>query len=186
MTLPEHIRAVSARSTILFTKEEVNKALDEMAVAIHKRFANSDPLFLCVVVGGIVPMGNLLLRLDFPLEVDYIHATRYRGDTSGGEIFWKMTPSTTLKDRTVVVVDDILDGGKTLAAIIEYCRAEKAKDVYSVVLVDKQKPREPGGLQTADISGLKVEDRYVYGFGMDYKNYLRNAHGVYAVAPEDE
>lgn len=184
MSLPQHIREVYAKAECIYTKDDVEKALDSLALQISDKLSDTNPILLCVVIGGIVPMGNLLPRLDFPLEVDYIHATRYRGKTTGGEIFWKVTPSVPLKDRTIVVVDDILDGGLTLSAIIDYCEMEGAKEIYSAVLVDKRKPREPNGLEKADFRGLVVDDRYVFGYGLDYKEYLRNAPGIYAVAPE--
>src|SRR3989338_4350864 len=132
MVLPGHIKEVYAKSTCLYSKQHVEKALDRMAIEISARCADSNPLFLCVVVGGIVSLGNLLPRLDFPLSVDYIHVTRYRGETHGKEIFWKVTPTTSLENRTVIVVDDILDGGVTLAAIMNYCKAEGAKEILTV------------------------------------------------------
>lgn len=186
MDLPTQIRQVYAKADCLHTKAQVEAALDRLAHDISEKLANSNPIFLCLVVGGIVPLGNLLPRLDFPLEVDYVHATRYRSTTRGGELHWKAAPTRALADRTVVVVDDILDGGLTLAAILEYCHEQKAKEVYSVVLVDKEHVREPGGLAQADFTGLRVPDRYVFGYGMDYKEYLRNAPGVFAVAAEHE
>ncbi len=186
MILPKHIQEVYAKATQIYSKQDIEEALDRMAKEISNRFAESNPIFLCVVIGGIIPVGNLLPRLDFPLTVDYIHVTRYRGKTYGDEIVWKTRPSIPLKDRTIIVVDDILDGGLTLAAIIDYCREQGAKEVYSAVLVDKQKPREAGGVEKADIHGLVVEDRYVFGYGLDYNEYLRNVPGIYAVAPEHE
>jgi hypoxanthine phosphoribosyltransferase len=90
-----------------------------MAENIHQRLHDKNPIILCVMIGGLVPMGNLLPRLDFPLEVDYVHATRYCGDIHGGELQWKVRPSLNIVDRTVLVVDDILDGGVTLAAILK-------------------------------------------------------------------
>ena len=183
---PEHIKDIFARSTCFYTKPEVEAAIDKMAEAITHELADSNPLFLCVVIGGIVTLGNLLPRLNFPLEVDYIHATRYRNTLHGGEIHWRAEPSCSLAGRTVVIVDDILDSGLTLIEIIGYCESKQAKKVYSAVLVDKQKPREPGGLAIADFTGLYVEDQYVYGYGMDYKGYLRNAAGIYAAPPERE
>ena len=186
MEMPQHILDVAAKAECIYSKEEIEQALDRLAEEISNDLAESNPVFLCVVIGGIIPMGNLLPRLDFPLEVDYIHATRYRGNTTGGEIFWKVTPSASLKGRTVVVVDDILDEGNTLAAIIKFCKAEGAENIHSVVLVDKKKKRSTDGLQKADYVGLEVEDRYVYGYGLDYNEYLRNAPGIFAVAKEHE
>lgn len=186
MILPEHIREVFAKATCLYSKAEVEAAINRMAVAISQTLSQSNPIFLCVVVGGIVPLGNLLPHLDFPLEVDYVHATRYRGDTKGKNLEWKVLPTCNMKGRTIVVVDDILDGGVTLGAIIKYCKDQGAVAVYSAVLVDKCHARLPDGHQRADFSGLEVENHYVFGYGMDYKGYLRNAPGIYMVAPEHE
>ena len=182
--LPNHIRTVFAKSSILFSKADVEAALDKMAVEIHDRLANTNPIFLCVVVGGIVPLGNLLPRLDFPLEVDYIHATRYGNKTVGTELVWKMVPQSSLENRTVLIVDDILDGGVTLAEIVKFCQEKGAKEVLTAVLVEKYNARLPEGLPTADFHGLQSDNHYVFGYGMDYKGYLRNAPGIYVVAPE--
>jgi hypoxanthine phosphoribosyltransferase len=184
--VPEQIREVFAKSTCIYTKAQIDKALDNMAADIHEKLAHANPIFLCVVIGGIIPLGNLLPRLDFPLEVDYIHATRYRGDIVGKDLHWKVTPSCNMQDRTIVVVDDILDGGVTLQAIVDYCKQQGAATVYTAVLVDKTDARLPEGLATADFCGLEIENHYVFGFGLDYKEYLRNAPGIYMVAPEHE
>src|SRR3989338_3653909 len=184
--LPSHIRDVFAKSTCIYSRAEVEAALDKMAVKIHYRLSQENPVFLCVVVGGIVPMGNLLPRLDFPLEVDYIHATRYQRKTVGTELVWKVTPQCSLKNRTVLIVDDILDGGVTLAEIVKYCCAHGASKVLTSVLVDKGNARVDGGLSHTDFCGLHVDNHYVFGYGMDYKGYLRNAPGIYMVAAEHE
>lgn len=186
MSIPEKIKEVYEKSSCLYTANEVEAALDRMAINIHDKLKDANPVILCVMIGGLVPLGNLLLRLDFPLEVDYVHATRYRGEITGGEIHWKVKPSANIKDRTVLIVDDILDGGVTLAAIIEEIKAMGAKEVYSAVLVDKYRKRVPNGLQKADFVGLQVEDHYIFGYGMDYNEYLRNAPGIFVVDPEHE
>jgi hypoxanthine phosphoribosyltransferase len=184
--LPEHIREVFAKSTCLYSKSEVDSALDHLATSISYSLSHSNPVFLCVVVGGIVALGNLLPRLDFPLEVDYVHATRYQNSTKGHNLEWRVHPDIPLKGRTVVVVDDILDGGITLDSIVRYCENANAAKVYSAVLVDKHQARDPKGLAKADFCGLTVDNHYVFGFGMDYKGYLRNAPGIYMVSPEHE
>jgi hypoxanthine phosphoribosyltransferase len=165
---------------LLHSQQAVEAALDRMAAQITAQLADSNPLLLCVLTGGIIPTGQLTTRLDFPLQLDYLHATRYRGATRGGELNWIAHPSISLRDRVVLVVDDILDEGATLAAIIEHCRGEGASQVYSAVLVNKLHDRKYHNIK-ADFTGLEVPDRYVFGCGMDYKDYLRNAPGIYAV-----
>lgn len=186
MSIPNKIKSVYEKSSCLFTTNEVEAALDRMAIKIHEKLHDQNPVLICVMIGGLVPLGNLLPRLDFPLEVDYVHATRYRGDITGGEIHWKVKPSTNLTGRTVLVVDDILDGGITLAAIIAEIKALGAEQVYSAVLVDKYRKRVANGLQNADFVGLQVEDHYIFGYGMDYNEYLRNAPGIFVVHPDHE
>ena len=147
------------------------------SVYCHCAEASRDPT---VMTGGLILAGRLLPKLIFPLQVDYLHATRYRGDTSGGELHWIAHPSFPLKDRTVLVMDDILDEGLTLQSILQACRNEGAKDVFSAVLVKKLHDRCIDNV-IADFVGLEVEDRYVFGCGMDYHNYHRNLPGIYAV-----
>jgi hypoxanthine phosphoribosyltransferase len=186
MHLPKHIQEVYKRSTCLYTKEQVEAALDRMASEMNEVLAEKNPIILCVMIGGLVPVGNLLPRLDFPMELHYVHATRYRGEIRGGDLHWKASPSFSIQNRVVVVIDDILDGGLTLAAILEYCREHGASEVYSAVLVDKHHVRENGGTEKADFTGLRVDDHYIFGYGMDYNEYLRNAPGIFVVDPQDE
>lgn len=163
----------------IFSQEDVETAYDRMAAEISQRFADRDPLVLCVMNGGLIPAGHLLTRLDFPLQIDYIHATRYRGNTSGGEMHWFKSPELPLEERPVLIVDDVLDEGITLAAIVESCRANGASEVCTAVLVEKE--HERGNGFRADFVGLRAADHYLFGCGMDYKGYLRNIPGIYAV-----
>lgn len=92
-----------------------------------------------------------------------------------------MPPMIEFRDRPVLIIDDILDEGHTLAAIIDYCREQGAASVQCAVLVDKQHERKARPDLKADYVGLEVEDRYIFGYGMDYQGYWRNAPGIYAV-----
>lgn len=184
--LPQHIHEVLAKATCLHSKAQVEAALDRMAEQMNEELAYSNPIFLCVVLGGIVPLGNLLPRLNFPLEIDYVHVSRYHNDIVGKNLVWKGRPAISLQKRTVIVVDDILDGGITINGVLNYCAEQQAKQIYSAVLVDKVSARLPEGLARADFTGLTVDNHYVFGYGMDYKGYLRNAPGIYKVAPEHE
>lgn len=184
MSLPQHIRDVFRSARCIYNKAEIDSALDQLAACISYELSERDPIFLCVVVGGIVPLGCLLPRLDFPLSVDYVHATRYGNQFVGDEINWVAKPRCQMKGRTVVIVDDILDGGITLQQIKNYCLTQQAEAVYTAVLVEKTKTRQPGGLKQSDFTGLSLEDGFLFGYGLDYKGYLRNAPGIYAVAEE--
>lgn len=175
----EHIRQVRKEADCLFSSDQTEAALDGLAEKITVRHSETNPLIICVMNGGLIVAGCLLSRLDFPLEQDYLHATRYRGETRGGELNWVVEPQHTLKDRHVLIVDDILDEGYTLAAIAEYSRNAGAKSVETVVLVEKMHDRKHG--IKADYVGLQAEDRYLFGYGMDYRGYLRNAPGIFAV-----
>lgn len=176
------IQTVADEADCLYTRAEVEAALDHMAREIHAKLAGELPLVLCVMTGGVIPAGHLLTRLDFPLEIDYIHATRYRKGTEGGQLQWLVRPHTSLEGRHILIIDDILDVGATLAAIVEDCKAQGAQAVYTAVLTDKRHQRKHG-IQ-ADFVGLEVADRYVFGFGMDYKGYWRNLPGIYALKEE--
>ena len=164
----------------LFTQAQVRAALDRMAAEITLRLRDANPLVLCVVNGGVITCGALLERLDFPLRQDYLHATRYRSGTSGHAVEWLRHPKTPLSGECVLVVDDILDEGWTLAAILEHCRALGAREVLAAVLVDKRHDRKAPGAR-ADFIGLQAPDRYLFGYGMDYHEYWRNAPGIFAV-----
>ncbi|MEH6565634.1 MAG: hypoxanthine-guanine phosphoribosyltransferase [Halopseudomonas sp.] len=177
----QHIKQVMAEADCLFSEAEVELALDRMASAICAQLADSNPIVYSVMNGGLIITGKLLPKLPFPMEVSYLHATRYRNKLSGGELFWKARAEHSLVGRNVLIVDDILDEGHTLAAIVEYCRDAGAEKVYTAVLLDKQHERKAYEGMRADFTGLDVEDRYIFGYGLDYKGYWRNAAGIFAL-----
>src|SRR5574343_397683 len=172
-------REMLAIAEIIHDEAAVQTALGEVATAITARLADKYPLVLCVMTGGVVFCGQLMTRLAFPLDFDYLHATRYGPETQGGKISWRTAPWTSVKGRTVLVVDDILDEGVTLAAVEQSLKQLGATAVYTAVFADKlngkQKPLK------ADFVGLTVPDRFVFGFGMDAGGAWRNLPAIYAV-----
>jgi hypoxanthine phosphoribosyltransferase len=157
----------------------VMSAVKRMGGEITARLHDRAPLVLNVMRGSVVFVGHLLPLLHFPLDFDYLDVTRYRDAMSGGEIAWKVTPGTNVAGRLVLVVDDILDEGRTLAAVRSRLLAAGAREFYSAVFADKEiarpKPIAP------DFTGIRVPDRYVFGFGMDVKGAWRNLPAVYAL-----
>lgn len=179
----EQYQAVADRSECLVSRAEVEAALARMSDEIRGRLGGQDPIVLCVMTGGIVATGLLLPRLDFALRLDYAHATRYRGDTRGGEIEWRHRPSDAVRGEHVLVVDDIFDEGLTMEMIVDACIADGAASVISAVLVEKE--RERTCTYRPDIVGLRVPNRYVMGYGLDYKHYFRNADCILAASDSE-
>ena len=164
---------------LIASAEDVQQTLARLATEIAADIDQSFPLVLAVMGGAVVFAGQLLPRLRFPLEFDYLHVTRYRGTTSGGQIEWRVLPGQHVAQRTVLVLDDILDEGETLAAVRDKLLELGAARVLTAVLTDKQNNlRKP--IQ-ADYVGLHVPDRYVFGCGMDVYGLWRNLPAIYAL-----
>lgn len=168
------------KSDLVASADQVQAALRRVAGEIDARLAVSYPLVLAVMGGAVVFAGQLLPLLRFPLDFDYIHVSRYGSATRGAAVDWRVTPSESVRGRTVLVVDDILDGGDTMAAIRERLLALGAAAFQCAVLVektlDKAKPIH------ADFVGLRIPDRFVFGYGMDAKGYWRNLPEIRAMA----
>lgn len=184
MTQPltlEELKQVIAEADLLKSEADVEDALNRLASDITARLADSMPVVYSIMNGGLVMAGRLLTKLNFPLEQGYMHATRYRGETTGStDLQWQAPPSVPMEGRTVLILDDIFDEGNTLAEVVKSCEAQGAKEVLTAVLVNKIHDRKNTELKI-DFIGLEVEDRYVFGCGMDYRGYWRNAAGIYAV-----
>lgn len=178
MTPAEAQRLLDSADCIAST-DTVQAALDRLAVDISLRLAGECPLVLPVMGGAVVFAGQLLPKLAFPLEFDYLHVTRYRGATQGGAMEWKVLPGKNVTGRVVLVLDDILDEGETLAAIRDKLMDMGAARVLTAVLTDKNnglvKPLR------ADFTGFTVPNRYVFGCGMDAYGYWRNLPAIYAL-----
>jgi hypoxanthine phosphoribosyltransferase len=165
----------------LLDQATVDAAISKMAVEITERIGKLKPLVFSVMNGGLIFCGQLLTRLPFPLEVGYLHATRYGRETTGGDLDWQAVPQLEMAGRTVLLVDDILDEGVTLKALVDECLARGARQVLTAVLVDKLHDRKVLPGYRADFTGLEIPDRFVFGYGLDYDGMWRNAAGIYAV-----
>ena len=181
-----------ARNLLANAEEIVNAAQVEAAVAhvasvLNERFDDPEkeafPLILGVMGGAVVFTGQLLPRLRFPLEFDYIHVSRYGDDDQGGRVVWKVIPRPDVAGRTIVVVDDILDEGETLAQVKQRLLDMGAAEVIITVFADKAIKRSKP--VKADIVGLSIPDKFVVGFGMDVYGYWRNLPGLWAIRQED-
>lgn len=176
---PDEARRMLAEADPICTESEVQAAIARLADAISTRLADTYPLVLTVMGGAVVFAGQLLPRLAFPLECDYLHATRYGDETTGNELQWIVEPRTPLTGRMVLVLDDILDEGVTLAAVKEKLLERGAAACLLAVLADKDTGRAKP--VSADFVGLSLPNRFVFGCGMDARGAWRNLPAIYAV-----
>ena len=158
----------------------LDAAIARMGQHIDESLAGEPAVFLSVMHGGLIFAGQLALAIRTDLLFDYIHATRYRGELTGGELHWIKKPDADLAGRIVILADDILDEGYTLRAIRDYCIERGARRVVIAVLCRKDHGRTAPGIR-ADFCGVEVPDRYVFGFGMDFHGQGRNLPGIYAL-----
>jgi hypoxanthine phosphoribosyltransferase len=161
--------------------EEVDAAVRRVAAEIEARLGRSYPLVLAVMGGAVVFAGQILPLLRFPLDFDYIHASRYGQATRGAGIEWRVSPPSLARGRSVLVIDDILDHGETMAAIRERLLELGAQSFHCAVLVEKTLQQQKPKPITADFVGIRIPDRFVFGCGMDAKGYWRNLPEIRAM-----
>jgi hypoxanthine phosphoribosyltransferase len=179
--------ALLENATQIVSPEQVQAAVRNVADVLNQRFGDPQegvfPLVLGVMGGAVVFTGNLLPQLAFPLDFDYIHVSRYGDDDRGGQVVWKVIPRQNVAGRTIIVLDDILDEGETLAQVKQRLLDMGAAEVLLVVFADKEL-RKTKPVQ-ADIVGVTIPNEFVVGFGMDVYGYWRNLPGLWTIRPED-
>ena len=170
---------------LVHDRDALEEVIGEMADDIVADYEDDEhpPLVLTVMHGGLHFAAQLSFALGergMDVEFDYLHATRYQGSTSGSRLAWLHRPATPMRDRNVILVDDILDEGHTLFAVQRWCEDQNAADVRIAVLAEKIHDRRIEGVE-ADWCGVEVPDRYVFGYGMDYHEQGRNLPAIYAL-----
>lgn len=175
-----HAEQVLERAELLLSATEIDAALQRMARKISADLSDRNPVVVAVMNGGVFTAVNLCRHFDFAYEFDYVHATRYGQSTTGGSLEWRVRPQAKLSGRTVLLVDDVLDKGETLAALYEELAGIGAGDVYAAVLVTKR-VADQGVRPRVHYCALETDDVYIFGCGMDYAGFWRGLPDLYAI-----
>jgi len=181
----DRAQQVHQTAELLYDEDTVEQAIAELARKVEADSEQDFPLVLCVMNGGLYLTGQLLRHWDFPLTLDYVHATRYRLKTLGKDVLWKAYPQNEIKDRNVIIVDDIYDQGYTLEEVKSYCLKHGARKCASVFLIGKTHERSKADV-VPDYVGLECGNCYVYGAGMDLNGHFRNLSSIYALPEKVE
>jgi len=176
---PDEARRMLAEADLVCPADAIQAAIDRLALEITAELADRYPLVLTVMGGAVVFAGQLLPRLAFPLECDYLHATRYGNDLAGSQLDWIVEPRKPVAGRVVLVLDDILDEGITLAAVRQRLLAQGASACLLAVLAEKDTGRAKP--VAADFTGVHLPNRFLFGCGMDARGAWRNLPAIYAV-----
>lgn len=174
------LEEVLKRSECLITEARITAAYDKLAATLNLHYGHLNPIILVVLNGGLIPAGHLLTRLSFAHRMDYIHATRYQDNKGTKSLLWKAKADIDLSGEHVLLIDDIFDEGITLKSIVEELSQQDTASLMTCCLLDKNHNRKVDNF-TVDFVGTTVEDRYIYGCGMDYHGYLRHLPGIYAL-----
>lgn len=178
------LESILNRSECLITESRISAVYDRLAATLNVHYANLNPIILVVLNGGLIPAGHLLTRLAFAHRMDYLHATRYTDNQPTDELIWKAKADTELTDEHVLLIDDIFDEGITLKCITEALYAQQPASLKTCCLLNKKHNRKVADFKV-DFVGIEVEDRYIYGCGMDYHGYLRHLPGIYALKTDN-
>jgi len=179
------VRRTWRQAKCLYDQARVERAISDVGHAIAVDYAELNPILLVMMRGGVVFAGQLATLLPFPLEIDYLHASRYGEGASGGELVWTFKPEVSaFKGRHILIVDDIFDEGQTLHHTAQWFRENDCASVEAAVLVTKEHARQAYTFRPK-YSGMVVPDVFVVGYGMDYRGHFRNANGLFQIEPHD-
>ena len=174
----QRARDILQQADLLHSAEQVQAALQRVAQQVNAALSDQHPLVLAVMGGAVVFSGQLLPLLTFPLDFDYVHVSRYGDARQGGAMHWKVAPCENVRGRVVLLLDDVLDEGHTLAAVRERVLELGADQCYSAVFAEKHGSKKAA---KADFVGLELPNRFVFGYGMDIEGAWRNLPAIYAV-----
>lgn len=171
--------AVRDRARLVVAAPDVNRAIGRMADEIGAVLRDRAPVVLAVMQGGAFTAVELCKHFRFPYEFDYVHVSSYGRELTGGALEWHVRPRVELAGRTVLLVDDVLDRGATLAALIAELEAAGVEQLYTAVLAVKHL-EEALERPAVDFKGVDVGAQYLFGCGMDYNGYWRGLPELYA------
>ena len=167
---------------VLVSEEEIRQRVGEVAAQVQADFAGGDLVVVGLLTGTLMFLADLVREIDLPLRLDFIGVSSYRDGTESRELVFTKEMKLDVANRDVLLVDDILDTGKTLRAVIDKLEGMAPRQVRTCVLLSKKAHREYE--IPADYVGFEIPDEFVVGYGLDYAEKYRNLPSIGVLKPE--
>ena len=168
---------------VLVTEEELEKRVRELGEEIYEKFEGKNPLFLGVLKGSFIFMADLVRATQLKSDIEFMSVSSYaNATTSSGRVHITHDVQQDITGRDIIIIEDILDSGNTLAFLKDYLLAKGAASISIVTLLDK--PASRAKAVTADLAGFTVPDEFVVGYGLDYSQRYRNLPYIGVLKPE--
>lgn len=169
---------------ILISQEQLQSRISELAAEVSADYADKNPVFIGVLKGVVIFFGDFIKRVTVPCQIDFMCISSYSGTDSTGSMQVKMDISTDIKDRHVIILEDIFDTGNSLSFVCDHLMKMQPASLKIVTLLDKPDRRKPGITIQADYTGFVIPNEFVIGYGMDYDEYYRNLPYIGILKPE--
>ena len=178
--LPEHLR--KEVESVLIDEKQIAARVSELAADIERDFIERDLLIVALLTGTVPFLADLIRNITLPLRLDFMGVSSYGNNTAPGELVFTKELKLEAKNRDVLIVDDILDTGKTLRAVMDKLDALQPRSLRTCVMLEKKSRRSEN--ITADYVGFGVPDAFVVGYGLDYAEKYRNLPFIGVLKPE--
>ncbi len=169
---------------ILITEEELQKRISEMAEQISKEYAGKELTFICVLKGSMFFFTDLTRQINLDMTMEVIRVSSYQGENSTGNIEFKLGLDEPVTGKHVIVVEDIIDTGKTLSELLKYLKAQNPQSLKLCTLLDKPERRVEKEIHV-DYVGFTIPNLFVIGYGLDYDEKCRNLPTIEYVVEEE-
>jgi hypoxanthine phosphoribosyltransferase len=171
-------------SEVLIDEQTLQQRVNELGLELSRDYAGREPLLICILRGGVMFLTDLMRAMSIPHTIDFMAVSSYGAGAreTSGQVRITLDLTTSVRDRDVILVEDIIDSGNTIASVLELLRVRQPRSLTVCTLLDKAERREAE--VPIDYCGFVIPDKFVFGYGLDLDEYYRNLPFIGVVQPD--